>query len=83
MEILKCKDVIYENEEIIRFCLNQSCQNTTQYCYECLNTTNSEHHIDCIRFSKIIQFIKEFVLNYNQKKIQFYDISKNLQNISE
>ncbi|CAD8215340.1 unnamed protein product [Paramecium octaurelia] len=79
MDIFKCKYITHENEEIMGFCLNQNCQNTTQYCYKCLTTTHSDHQKDCIRFSEMNQYIHEFIQIYHQSTKQFKEISKSLQ----
>ncbi|CAD8145685.1 unnamed protein product [Paramecium pentaurelia] len=70
MDIFKCKYLTHENEEIMGFCLNQRCQNVTQYCYLCLNTTHQEHFNDCIRFTKLILFMNECMQVYNQQRKQ-------------
>ncbi|CAD8171774.1 unnamed protein product [Paramecium octaurelia] len=83
METFKCKQLNHENKEIIGFCFNQNCQNTTEYCYECLQTNHSEHFNDCIQFTKIIQFINEFMQVQNQSRKQLQEMSKRLQNYLE
>ncbi|CAD8214737.1 unnamed protein product [Paramecium octaurelia] len=83
MDLFKCKYLPHENEEVIGFCLNWDCQNTTQYCFECLNTKDSphsQHFNDCIRFTKMIQFMKELIQVNNQLRIQFKDVYIQLQN---
>ncbi|CAD8179788.1 unnamed protein product [Paramecium octaurelia] len=65
------------------FCLNQECQNATQYCYKCLNTTHSEHFNNCIRFTEINQILNESMQVYNQLMKQFKEISKQLDNLFE
>ncbi|CAD8055013.1 unnamed protein product [Paramecium primaurelia] len=83
MEIFTCKYIAHENEEIIGFCLNQNCQNATQYCYECLNTFHSDHFNDCIRFTKMISYINDFMQIYNKSRNYFNEIYQQLQNIFE
>ncbi|CAD8148198.1 unnamed protein product [Paramecium pentaurelia] len=83
MKIFTCKYLAHENEEIIGFCLNQNCQNATQYCYECLNTFHSDHFNDCIRFTKMIPYINDFMQIYNKSRNQFNEIYQQLQNIFE
>ncbi|CAK77044.1 unnamed protein product (macronuclear) [Paramecium tetraurelia] len=83
MDIFKCKYLKHENEEIIGFCLNQNCQNTTQYCYKCLNTTHQDHINDCIRFTEIIQIMNESKQVYTQQMKQFKDIYKRIENLFE
>ncbi|CAD8158117.1 unnamed protein product [Paramecium octaurelia] len=80
MELFRCKYLSHENEEILGFCLNQDCQNTTQFCFECLNKHHTQHFNDCIRFTKIVQFINEFIQEKNQSKKQIQEISKQFQN---
>ncbi|CAD8214711.1 unnamed protein product [Paramecium octaurelia] len=76
MDIFKCKYLKHEKEEIMGFCLNQKCQNETQYCYKCLNATHSEHFNDCVRFTEIMEIMNESMLVYNQFEIQLKELSK-------
>ncbi|CAD8115148.1 unnamed protein product [Paramecium primaurelia] len=79
MENYQCQYLNHENEEIIGFCLNQNCQFATQFCYQCTNTTHSQHFNDCIRFSKLIQFMDQFKQISNHSKQQFIEISQKYQ----
>ncbi|CAD8137817.1 unnamed protein product [Paramecium octaurelia] len=83
MNFLSCKQLDHENKEIIGFCLNQNCQNSTQYCSECFNTTHSEHQKDCVLFSTINYFMKELIKVNNELRKQFNQVYIRIQNYFE
>ncbi|CAD8094619.1 unnamed protein product [Paramecium sonneborni] len=83
MQFFRCTYLGHENEEIIGFCLNQTCQNATQYCYECLSNTHSDHLNDCIRFAIISKYINQFIQIQREQTKQFKEIQNELTNCFE
>ncbi|CAD8210381.1 unnamed protein product [Paramecium octaurelia] len=83
MEIFKCRYVNHENEEIIGFCLNQNCQKATQYCYQCLTQTHSDHLSDCIRFATMSQLINQFIQVYKESNKQIKETIHQMKNCFE
>ncbi|CAD8129892.1 unnamed protein product [Paramecium sonneborni] len=75
MEIFTCKYENNENEAIIEFCVNQTCQKSSQYCYKCLMTMHSDHHDDCIRFKNLTDLINEYISFQGQIIQQSNEIS--------
>ncbi|CAD8129734.1 unnamed protein product [Paramecium sonneborni] len=61
MDIFICKYENHENEPIIGFCVNLTCQNPSQYCYKCLMKVHSDHHHDCIRFKNLSDLINQYI----------------------
>ncbi|CAD8129273.1 unnamed protein product [Paramecium sonneborni] len=75
MKEYQCRYVNHEKEEIIGFCMNQICQETPQYCQECLVIRHQDHKEDCLNFPILSESINHYIMNLKSTSQQLFQIN--------
>ncbi|CAK89468.1 unnamed protein product (macronuclear) [Paramecium tetraurelia] len=70
----------HDEEEIIGFCLNKSCQQVTQFCLKCCWEKHGDHEDDCKTFKQIQKLLQN---NKQQQIGQSDDVNNKLKSIQQ